>query len=207
MPEHHSRHITRTDLCTLAAHVANGQFNLCNLLYRVHGRNQSAQRQKHRADMGREHVALLHVCNKTALSLMKANEHFAFFSDKAHRQAGPVAVAPGGPFNRAHHRLRMDFSNVPQVVFEYPLLHSHLGTGMQMLHFATATRRFVQSKVRTHRANALGRFDMNLRELAFFKAIFTTVNLRADNLKRECAFNKNYLAVTAVGDALSLKVQ
>jgi alanine dehydrogenase len=39
---------------------------------------------------------------------------------------------------------------------EYPLLHRHLGAGMQMLHLAAAARRFVQSKVRTHRAHALG---------------------------------------------------
>ena len=101
----------------------------------------------------------------------------------------------------------MDFSNVPEVVFKYPLLHRHLGAGMQMLHFATATRRFVQSKVRTHRANALGRFDMNLRELAFFKAVFAAVNLRADNLKRECAFNKHHFAIAAVGYPLGFKVE
>ncbi len=84
MSEHHRRHVAHTDLSTLAAYITNGQLNLCNLFYRVHRRNQSPQRQKHRADMGRQHMALPHIGNKTALSFMKANQHFSFFSDKAH---------------------------------------------------------------------------------------------------------------------------
>ena len=84
MSQHHRRYVAHADLGTVAAHITNGQLNLSNLFYRVHRRNQSPQRQKHRADMGRQYVALLHIRNKTALSFMKANQHFPFFSDKAH---------------------------------------------------------------------------------------------------------------------------
>ena len=47
---------------------------------------------------------------------------------------------------------------------------------------------------------------MNLCELAFFKAVFTAVNLGADHFKGQRPFNKHHFAVASVSDALGFQV-
>jgi hypothetical protein len=48
---------------------------------------------------------------------------------------------------------------------------------------------------------------MNLCELAFFKAVFTAVNLGADHFKGERPFNKHHFAIASVSDALGFQVK
>ena len=157
--------------------------------------------------MGCEHVALFDVGHKVAFALMKTDQHRAFFAHKAHRQARAVAVAPGRALDGAHHGLRFDLADVPEVVFQHALLYGHLGTGVQVLHLAAAARIGLQTEMRAGRAHALGRLNVDLGQRALLKAVFAAVDMCADHFKRQRAVNKNDFAVGAVGDALGFKIE
>ena len=157
--------------------------------------------------MGCEHVALFDVGHKVAFALMKTNQHRAFFAHKAHRQARPVAVAPGRALDGAHHGLGFDLADVPEVVFQHALLYCHLGAGVQVLHLAAATRIGLQAEMRADRAHALGRLDVDFGQRALLETAFAAVDVGADHLERERAVNKNHFAVGAVGDALGFKIE
>ena len=102
-------------------------------------------------------MAFLHICDKVALALVKADQHRALFAHKTHRNAGAVAVAPGRAFDSAQHVVGLDLADMPEVVLHHPLLDRDLGADMQMLHFAAATGAFVQAEMRTGRTHALRR--------------------------------------------------
>ena len=106
--------------------------------------------------MGRQYQALFHVSHVAALALVKADQHCALFVHMAHRQARPVAVAPGGAFDRAQDVVGLDLAQVPQVVFQHALLHSHLRADVQVLHLAATTGTRMQAKVRAAGLDALG---------------------------------------------------
>ena len=110
--------------------VAASQLQLRQGFAGRHLAYQLTQRQQHAADMRGQNGAHLHVGDVAAFALMKANQHFALFNHVAHRQARPITVAPSGPLDRSQQGFGFDFAQVPQVVFEHPLLHSHLGRGL-----------------------------------------------------------------------------
>ena len=95
---------------------------------------------------------------------------------------------------------------MPKVVFEHALLHGHLGTGVQVLHFATAASARVQAKVRAARANTLRGLVVNLGDHAFFKAAFAAVNLRRHLFERQGPLNEHHFAIGLAGNALGLDV-
>ena len=117
--------------------LAHRQFNLRNEFGGIHGSDQPAQRQQHGADVRRQHRALRHIGHKVAFALVKTNQHHALFAHEAHRQTGPVAVAPRRPFNGAQDHPCGHFADVREVVFHHPLFHRDLRCRMQMLHLAT----------------------------------------------------------------------
>jgi len=186
--------------------VATGQLNLRNGLFRVQAGDECAQRQQHVADMRRQHWAAFHVSHVAAFALMKAHQHLAFFAHIAHRQARPVAVAPGRTFNGAHQVVGFDFADVLKVVFKHPLLDRDLRGDVQMLHFAAAARARVQAKVGAARRDALRRFTVNLHHHGFFKRRFFAVHIGRDQLVWQRTFNEHHLAISAVGDALCVDV-
>ena len=118
--------------------LAHRQFNLRNEFGGIHGSNQPAQRQQHGADVRRQHGALRHIGHKMAFALVKTNQYHALFAHEAHRQTGPVAVAPCRPFNGAQDHSRHHFADVREVVFHHTLFDRDLRCRMQMLHLATA---------------------------------------------------------------------
>jgi hypothetical protein len=100
-------------------------------------------------------MADLHVGHIAALALVKPDQHLTLFVHMAHRQARPVAVAPGGSFNGAQHGFWFDLAQVPEVVFQHPLFDSDLRRLMQVLHLAAATGTTVQAEMRATWPNAL----------------------------------------------------
>jgi hypothetical protein len=210
--QHHGSHFTGTATGTRRtahahAHIAHGQFNLRALFLGVHGRDQGTQRHQHGAHVGGQHGTYFHVGHVTAFALVKTHQHFALFAHKTHRQAGAVAVAPGGAFDGAQHVVGAHLADVPQVVFQHTLLYCHLGRRVQVLHLAATARTLVQAKVRAARAHALRRFLVNNGQRAFLKTGFAAVNLGTDHFKGQGTINKNDFAIGLVGDTLGFQVQ
>ena len=121
-------------------------------------------------DVRRQDLAGLHVGDVAALALVKAHQHRALLEHMAHRQAGAVAVAPGGPFDGAQ---MVSARTLPrcQVVLQRPLFDGNLRRHVQVLHLAAATGPGVQAEVRAARPHALGRFAVDGRQAGLFPVV------------------------------------
>ena len=194
--QHHRRHV-----------VAAGQLDLRNGFPRIHAADQPAQRHQHVADMLRQHMAFAHVGHIGALAFMKTDQRSAFLAHITHRQAGAVAVTPGGSFNRPQQVVSLDLADEAQVVFQHPLLDGDLRADVQVLHLAAAAGAGVHAEMRTGRPHALGRLVVHHQQRGLFKAAFLAVHIGRHLLERQRAFNENDLAVGAMGNALRLDVE
>ena len=203
MAQYQRRHIALLLRSALPAPVANSQFDLGNMLYCVHGRNQITQGQKHVAHVLRQHRAALHIRNEMAFTFVKTNQHCAFFTHKAHRQTGAVAVGPGRAFNCAQDAIRAQFADVAELVFQGPLLDGHLRRRMQMLHLAAAAGAFMQAEMRAVRYHPLRGFAVHLGERALVKTRLAAVDAGAHHLIGQSAVNKHHLAIGTVRHALA----
>ncbi len=194
--QHHGRH-----------RVAASQFDLRAGFARVHAEDEFAQRHEHLAHMRRQHRADPHVGHVAALALVKADQHLALFVHMAHRQARAEAVAPGRPLDRAQHGLGPHLAQVPQVVFQHTLLHSHLGRFVQVLHLAAATSAGVQAEMRATGTHALRRLVVHRRHHTGLPVVLLAVHVDADLLERQGAFDEDHLAIGPAGDALGIDVE
>ena len=187
--------------------IAAGQLDLRQGFPGIHAGNQLAQRHQHVADVPWHHMALRHVGHITALALMKTHQHRMLLAHIAHRQARPVAISPGGPLDGPEQVVGLDLADVPEVVFQHPLLDSHLRTHMEVLHLAAAARAGMQAEVRASRAHALRGLAMNSHHHRFFKAALLAVHIGGHPFKRQRTLNEHNLAVCPVGNALRFHVQ
>ena len=187
--------------------VAAGQLQLGQGFAGLHLPNQGAQWQQHATDMRRQHRAHFHVGDVTAFALMESDQHFAFFDHVTHRQTCAVTVAPSRPLNGAQHGFGFDFAQVPQVVFEHPLLDGHLGRSLQVLHLAAAAGAGVQTKIRAAWPYALRRLVVNLGDGTLLPVVLFAVHIDRHQLKGQGPFNEHDFAVRAAGDALGIHVQ
>ena len=187
--------------------VPGGQFDLRAGFTRLQGFDQGAQRQQHVAHVRRQHPAHRHVGHIAALALVEADQHLALFLHITHRQAGTVAVAPGGALDGPQHHAGLDLAQVPEVVFQHPLLGSHLGAGMQMLHLAAAAGTTMQAEVRAVGAHALGRFPVDRRDSGLFPVVLFAIGLGTDVFEGQRTFDEHHLAVTFVRNTLRIQIK
>ena len=157
--------------------------------------------------MWRQHGALLHVGNVAAFALMKTDQHLALFDHMAHRQPGAVAVAPGRALDGAQHGLGPDLAQVPEVVFQHPLLDGHLGAHMQVLHLAAAAGTGVQAEMRAAGAYTLRRFAVDRRQAGLLPVVLFAVGVRGDQLERQGTIDEDNLAIGLACNALGIQVE
>ena len=200
MAQHQGQHLT-------ARRFAHRQFNLGTGFARIHGEHQRTQRHQQCTHGLRQHEALLHVGNKAALAFMETHQHLALLADKPHRQACTIPVGPLRPLDRAQDVLGPNLAQMPQVVFQDPLLHGHLSGSVQVLHLATAAGTFMQSEMRASRLHALRRRLVHHGEHRLLETGLAAAHLDADPLKRKRALDKHHLAVVPVGNSLRVDVQ
>ncbi len=186
--------------------IAHRQLDLRAGLARVHAAKQLAQRQQQRAHMGRQHRTDAHIGHIAALAFVKADQHLPFFVHVAHRQPGPVAVAPCRACNGRQDRVRADLGQVPEVVFQHALLDRHLGRRIQMLHLAAAASPGVQAKVWATRLHAQGRLAVYRAQVGLFPLVFAAPRFRADPFGGQGAINEHHLAVGAPRHPLGIEV-
>jgi hypothetical protein len=101
----------------------------------------------------------------------------------------------------------LHLAQVPQVVFQHPLLDGHLGRHVQVLHLAAAAGPGVQAEVRAAGAHALGRFAVDGRQAGLFPVVLLAVGVGADQLGGQGAIDEHHLAVGLAGHALGIQVQ
>jgi len=75
-----------------------------------------------------------------------------------------------------------------------------------MLHLAAATGAFMQTKMWTRWTHPLRRLTVNLAERSLFETAFAAVDAGADDFKGQGTLNEYHLAITLMGNPLSLQV-
>ena len=157
--------------------------------------------------MRRQHRADLHVGQVAALALVEADQHRALLGHVAHRQPCPVAVAPGRPLDRPQDGLGPELAQVPEVVFQHPLLDRHLRHRVQVLHLAAAAGTGVQPEVRTARTDPLRRFAVDRGERGHLPVVLALEGAGLDPFGGERALDEHHLAVGPARDALGFQVE
>ena len=142
-----------------------------------------------------QHRADLHVGDVARLALVEADQNRALLGYIAHRQPCPIAVAPGRSLDGAQQPFRLDLGQMPQVVFQHPLLDGHLGRGVQVLHLAAAARARVQAKVRTAGTHTLRTFTRNSAHVARFPIVLLARDADLHPFARQGTFDEDHLAL------------
>ena len=75
----------------------------------------------------------------------------------ANRKTRPLPIAPGRPFDRPKDAFGPHLAEMPERVFQRPLLRRHLRADVQMLHLAAAAGAGVQAEMLAAGTHALGR--------------------------------------------------
>ncbi len=114
--------------------AADGQFELRHPITDRQTRDEFSKWQQQLRDARGQHMAFTHVGHEAALAFVKANQYTALLGHMAHRQPGPVPIAPAGTMNRPQHRFRLRLADEAQIVFQDALLDRHLGTHVGVLH-------------------------------------------------------------------------
>ena len=194
--EHHRR----------VAVARHRDFNLRHALLHVERLHKSAQGHKHVGDLLWKNLARRHVLHVARALFMKAHKHAALLLHIAHGKARAVAIVPKRTVDRRQEAFRLEFSDVPQSVFQHLLLEGHLRRGVQMLHGAAAAAPRPDAKVGALGRNAQRRLLVNLRDAANFKLRLVSEALVRHRLLRQRPLHENDLAV-AVTDAAALIVE
>ena len=137
--------------------VPAGQFDLRASFYGIKRSYELPQRHEQRTHMSGQHRAHLHVGHVSAFALMKTHQHRTLFVHMAHRKTGAVTVAPSRALYGSQNMVGLDFAQMPQVVFQYPLLDRHLRGRLQVLHLAATTGPSMQTKMGATGLHALRR--------------------------------------------------
>ena len=116
--------------------LADGDFDLRQTRGDRKGAEQFPQREQERRDVPGQDGAGTHVGDVAAAPLMEADQHAALAGHLAHAEPGPVAIAPRLALDRRQHLFRADATDLPETVFEHPLLDRHLRRRVEMLHRA-----------------------------------------------------------------------
>ena len=206
MPQYQRDHAQPSDAGVIGR-IAASQFDLRAGVARIERTDQLAQRHEHRADGRRKHRTDLHVGKILTLPLVKADQHRTFLGDVAHRQPGAITVIPGRPFKWSQQRIGAHLAQVPQVVFEHPLLDGNLGGRVQMLHLAAAASPRMQPEMRAAGFHALRRFATDGAQRALFPVVLAALGVVLHFFERQRAFDEYHHAVGLVRDALGLEVE
>ena len=182
--------------------LADRQFNLWQPVALVHAADQRAQRHQQRAEGRRQYRADLHVGHVAALALVETDQHRALARHVAHRQPGPVAIAPTRALDRTQQVFGLDLAQVLQVVFEHPLLDGYLRCRVEMLHLAAAAGTGVQAEVRTARSHALRAFAPHRRHHALLPCVLAAAHVHLHLFAGQRAFDEHHLALGIAGHAL-----
>jgi hypothetical protein len=185
----------------------HGQFDLGQTVTGLQGTDQSAQGQQEPAHTSGQDGAAGHVGHVARLALMETHQHHALGRHMAHRQARAVAVGPGRALNRAQDLFSPHLGQVRQAVLQGPLLHSHLGTGLQVLDLAATTGPTVQAEVRTGRLHAQVAGARQLAQLALLPGVLAPLDQGTHGLAGQGTLDEDHLALRVVRHALAFQVQ
>ena len=106
----------------------------------------------------------------------------------------------------SQHLLGLNFGQVLQVVFQYPLLDRHLGMAVQVLHLAAAASASMQSEMRTCRTNPQRALAPHRRHHPLLPLVLAPADLYLHFFARQGAFDEHDLAFGIAAHALGVEV-
>ncbi len=183
--------------------VADGELDLRQPVARGHRADEVAQGQQQIAHVLRHDLATRDVGDKARFALVEADQHLALLGNVSHREPGPAPVAPGRPFERPEHALGPHFAEVPECVFECPLLGRDLCRDVKVLHLAAAA----DAEVRATRHDALRARPLQRRHRRLLPVVLLAVHGDPHLLAGQRVLDEDDLALGVVGHALRLEVE